>query len=102
MVALISREAKDSASYKEYRNSTIGESCYDPDAKQCWFCLNNKVSDKCCNCLNETTIFEDSDGVFGSYKPAWEYGTWDDRIKPQDWTPEDQERYLEHLASISK
>lgn len=68
--------------------------------KECWFCLHNKVSDKCANCLNETLLYEKSDGVFGSYKSAWEYGTWDDRIKPTDWTKEDQDRYLEHLASV--
>lgn len=59
--------------------------------KACWYCLHNGVSDLCADCLRHGD------------KRAWEYGTWDDRIKPDPrWTPEDQERYLGHLMSIKE
>jgi len=64
---------------KAPKESLIGPAVYDPDGRQCWFCLNNKVSELCCNCLNMTNLFEASKGNLGEYKPAWEYGSPDER-----------------------
>ena len=67
--------------HKVPKESGIGPAVYKPEKKQCWFCLHNKVSDLCCDCLRMTNLFEASNGNLGKYKPAWEYGTVDDRWK---------------------
>ena len=43
-------------------------------AKQCWYCKHNNVSDLCADCLSTTIIFEKSDGVIGNFKPEYEEG----------------------------
>ena len=53
--------------------------------QQCWYCKHNVVSDLCADCLNKTELFEKTDGKQGEYKPAWEYGTVDERwVKGRD------------------
>ncbi len=62
----------------------IGKAIYKgPEARECWWCLHNKVSDRCVRCLYDTTLFEITDGAQGEFKRSWEYGTWDDRIDPE-------------------
>ena len=60
---------------KVSEESKIGPSIYEPGKKQCWYCLHNKVSTLCNNCLLETGLFEGSEGKLGRYKPAWEHST---------------------------
>lgn len=43
-------------------------------AKQCWYCQHNYVSDLCADCLSSTVIFEKSDGVLGAFKPEYKEG----------------------------
>ena len=63
--------------HKVSKEAEIGLSVYRPGEKQCWYCLHNAVSELCSSCLHRTELFEVSKGVFGEYKPAWEYGTVD-------------------------
>lgn len=53
--------------------------------QQCWYCKHNVVSDLCADCLNKTILFEKTNGKQGKFKPAWEYGTVDERwVKGRD------------------
>ena len=57
----------------------------EPVLEPCWYCKHNEVSDLCSDCLRETELFEKSKAEQGKYKPAWEYGTVDERwVKDKD------------------